>query len=744
VASPTPAPEGLTIDVTKDLESTSDLKSLISQNTNIIFQLASDLAKLAGQPVSAAAGSFSVSLSLTATLPTWTAGPVMFSLAPSAKCTITIATQGEDLEAALNIADTGKTTNVQLAAAAGTTYINIDLDFSLTGNASGSGTLEGLTISGKAAGSSVTTLSFCQPVPSTTETMQALKIAFSDIVFPTSPSGALTRMTTGSSSRMTFDGSLSWELDLSYGLADYKLSASSFGLLQKSFTAAGQSLTPPSAEIKAGATASVKYSHTDHFGLIVIKPDANSARVFLVRANAKETDVNVGISVGITVTAASVTADPAQIQSAVQSVTGSSALASTVSSVVTPQLTNLESSLLSGLNSIIKEGNGDAGISVALKDKTNRVALFNYQVDLTRPVVATQSWNDLLTSNVGDATNLSGFTPLAGSGVSRQLSKSTTLQFHFFNLFSFTGSSTFFDNCTAALSADGSIQVTADVGIENLVIQNSSKVDLKVHFTATATEGGTGSLSGDSVDLDIEFSETGSAKAAVLIGSVLGLMKQPSLNPAITAMNNYSLAHPAGTLALLATLKRTAYSRLKFSAFNGGINGTPRKDQSADKVNWNAIHSAAVTLVGKTNAFITPFTFEDWEDFNSFCNTGNSGAVANRRQSGNPSAVPSTFFKGNDRNSVGLFLLATARGMNIFEDLVTLAADVQAATTNDQFKIIQNDLAAIINGDLDSSYAQPIAASILTQASAQVGAGIMVDIAQAADASTFTTTLVLT
>jgi hypothetical protein len=742
MASPALAPVGLTIDVLKDLESTSDLNSLISKDSNILFQLAADLAGFAGQPVSAAVGKSSVSLSLTAT-PTWTAGPVKFSLAPSAKCTITIAAQGEDFEAALNIADTSKTTNVQLVPLAGTTYINIDLDFSLTGTASGGGTLDGLTISGKAAGSSVTTLSFCQPVPSTTETIQALKIAFSDIVFPSSPSGALSRMVTGSSSRMTFDGSLSWELDLSYDLADYKVSAASFGLLQKSFNVAGHSLTPPSAGIKAGATASVKYSHTDHFGLIVTKADANSALVYLVRAAEDESDISVGISVGITTTPVSVSADPTQIQSAVQSVTGSSALASKVSSVVTPQLNNLESSLLSGLNSVIKEADGDAGVSVALKSTKNRVALFNYQVDLTRPVVATQSWNDLVTSNVADATNLGGFTPLPGSGVSQQISKSATFQFHFFNLFSFTGSSTFFDNCTAALSADGSIQITADVGIENLVIRNSSKVDLKVHFTAVATEGVSGSLSGASVDLNIEFSETGSAKAADLIGSMLSLIKQPSLTPAITAMKTYSSAHPAGTLSLVATLKSSAYGRLQFSRFIKGIGGIPPKDQTADESNWNAIHSAAVTLMGKTNPFVTPFTFENWEDFNSFCNTGDSGAVPNRRATGPVNNVPSTFFNGNDPNLVAFFLNATAHGMNLFEDLVTLATDLGDATTDAQFQIIQNDLAAIVNGDLNNSYAQPIAASVLTQASANAGSVITVGTAQAADASKFTTTVVL-
>jgi hypothetical protein len=192
-------------------------------------------------------------------------------------------------------------------------------------------------------------------------------------------------------------------------------------------------------------------------------------------------------------------------------------------------------------------------------------------------------------------------------------------------------------------------------------------------------------------------------------------MNQPSLNPAIIAMKNYSSAHSAGTLGLVATLRSTAYGRLTFSPFINGIGGKPRKDQSVDGANWDTIHSAAITLTGRTNPFVTPWTYNAWGIFNSFCNTGDSGSLPNRRETGPVNNVPLTFFKGNDPNMVAFFLNPTAQGMNLFEDLVALATHLQDANSDAQWTIIHDDLAAIVNGDINTDYARPIAPSILTQ-----------------------------
>src|SRR5208283_2708339 len=106
--------QSITIDVSKDLDSASDLQKLISSDTNVLFQLGSVFAKFLGQPISSAVGTSYPTLKLTDTLPTWKAGPVTFSLSPSASCKVTIAKQGEPLTVALNLDDPSTTTDVQL------------------------------------------------------------------------------------------------------------------------------------------------------------------------------------------------------------------------------------------------------------------------------------------------------------------------------------------------------------------------------------------------------------------------------------------------------------------------------------------------------------------------------------------------------------------------------------------------------------------------------------------------------
>jgi len=729
-------PAGITVDVLQDLASTSDLKNFISSQGNAVFALGKELLAYKGQPVSKAAGSFSASVSLSATPPSWKAGPVTFSFKPSAKCTVTIATQGEDFEAAKDIGDTTKTDNVQIPAVPGMTYINIDLDFSISGNVAGSGTAYGITISGKAAGSTDTTLSFCQPVASTTETQQALIDAFNDIVLPTSPNASFARMVVGSSTRMTFDGTLSLELDVDYGLGDFKLAASSIALIQKAYQEASKAITFPTADAKAGLSATIKYTHTDHFGLIITKSDTNNAQLYLVRASTDETDVNVGISVVITTTALSVNADTSQIQQAVQSVTKSPALGTTVANAVAPKIADLESNALSKLNNEIKKLNGSAGLTLALSSQKGRTLLFNYAVDLSRPSIIAQSWNDLLSNNIQDATQIPGFTVQPGSGIMQQFKKSTTLTLQFFNLFKYSDETDFFGHCTSEITTDG-IRILYQVGVEQLVAENSAKGQVRIYFNGVANKAADGTVSGASVDLNIEMSESSSAKSAALLVGILGIVDSSALQATMTAMTTYAKANPKNTLGVTAVLNSSAYGRLTFSPFAGGIGGKPKVDQTADTANWNAIHAAAVTLMGKDLPFITPYSYADLALYNSYCDTGDSGALFNRRHPGNPAAVPSWFYQGAVPALVDYFLIATEKGLNLFEDLVTLAQDLQGTITQQQFGYIISDTTAIVKDDINMDYAKPIMASVIQQA---YGAG-KVDVSTAQTSSSFTTTL---
>jgi len=125
-------------------------------------------------------------------------------------------------------------------------------------------------------------------------------------------------MTPGSSCRMNFDGKLNCSVDATYGIADHKLSAPSAGLVVKSILKAW-SLT---GSVKVSATASVKYAHTDHFGLVVEKQDADTALLYLVRSAQDEFGESVGVTVGISSPCVSTTLDPTLASKAAQDLTG--------------------------------------------------------------------------------------------------------------------------------------------------------------------------------------------------------------------------------------------------------------------------------------------------------------------------------------------------------------------------------------------------------------------------------------
>jgi hypothetical protein len=728
----------ITIDVIKDLDNLSDLKSLISAQGKAIFTLAGQLAQYAGQPVStaAAAGLTVLDLDLQASLPTWKAGVASFSLKPEAKCTIAIGNQGESLPVALKL-DSTDTTDVQLTANPVKTYINIDLDFHISGNASGSGTTGfGLTISGKASGSANTSVSFCQAVDSTTETVAALKQALSQVVFPTAPN-SIGRMAAGSSSKMSFHGTLNAKVDASYGLGDYKLSAPSAALVQQSVGKAWQNLTLPSAEVKMGASASVKYAHTDHFGIVATKQDDNTAFVYLVRSSSDEFDETVGFTAGVTTNGVSLSLDSTKVQQTVQSITGSAALASSVANAVAQPVNNLETAATAKLNAWIADANGNVGLSIAGSQQTSRLGLFNYQVDLTQASAVAASWGALLSSSLASLQAVSGFTLLPGSGVSARLKKSTTLQFNFFNLYKYTNQSDFFNNCTSELGSDGTIQITFDIGIEGTVTSNNATDKIRLYFSGTSTEDTDGDVSKAEIDLNVEMSEKGDRAGAVTMTKILQALNLPSLGGAITAMNLYAQSNP-GTLGLTAVLKPSAYSRLAYSPYSGN---KPPVDQTLDARNWDAIRDATVRVISDLD-FLSAWTYADWSLFDSYCLSGSPGSAPDRRKPMPSNAVPGSFFAKDPARQlyISSFMVASAGGMNFFEDLATLASDLNSAVTDDQLKAVQQHLVAIVKSDLNIDYSRPIAAAILSQASYS-GVQTTVTTAQASDKSTFTTTL---
>jgi hypothetical protein len=291
--------DSITIDL-NDLKDGSHLKALLESQQKAALSIASELARYAGQPIQAAVGSNPAKISISAPTNWKTSTGIGFSLTPTATCSVSIAKNSTKFAVAKSI-DSTETNDIVSGPSDGKIYVNIDLDFSIAGSVSGSGDVSGIGISGKGTGSASTTLSYCHAVDATTETLVALKDAFSNLVFPFEPNCAL-KMGAGDVGRVNFDGSLGFDLAVSYGLASYKFSAPGVDSVQTSMQRGVEKLTIPTVDVEAGAKASFSYTHSDHFGAIIQKVDAQNANMYLVRSAASEFGVSVGVNVGISVT----------------------------------------------------------------------------------------------------------------------------------------------------------------------------------------------------------------------------------------------------------------------------------------------------------------------------------------------------------------------------------------------------------------------------------------------------------
>jgi hypothetical protein len=734
VASPT-----ISIDVSKDLDSYSSLRTMLSSQGGAIFNVVGELQKYALHPIEQAAAAKSAAKLVLSGSASWTTtNGIGFSLTPSASCSISIDVASEAFAVAMDI-ESSQTTNVGAGPAQGIVYVNIELDFSIQGSVSGSGTFSGVGVAGKASGSKATTLSFCQPVAGSVQTLVALKTALSELIFPLDPTCA-SRMQTGAIAKVSFDGAFHCEVDVTYGLGDHKVSAPSLARVQQSLQNVAQ-ITPPSLDINAGIQGSVTYTHTSHFALIVSKLDAASAMLYLVRSSQADWGASEEATVGVSATDASVSIDQLALQKMVENVTGNSAIASQVVSAASQPLNNLQTSLNGKLTTLVSDLAGEGGLTVSLSRQKGHTALFTFSVNFATADLAAKSWSALVAGSIVQALALKGFTLQAGSGVSDSLKRASTIQFQFFNLFSFQSVTDYFSNAYPELGPDGTIRVFRDIGQEQ---QNNTKramAKFRIHFVATATEDALSNISKANVDLCLELSESGSSKNRGSLARAVGLIPAtPSVHAAQTAMELYLAKHPTGQLNLINILKRSAYQKLSCTPYDGKRPVPLPHEQ--DQNNWAAFQNAT-KLLAPDLAFVSKLSFLSWITFNRDCIDQPGSTIApDRRQPGNPNAVPPGFHGPLDSDQARYFLQASAGFMNLCEDLKTLATSTPGIDDTDEWNDLLSFLTNIVTKDVYIDYAAPTVAALLCQCSIG-GAEVTATADLPQDASSLTCTLTL-
>lgn len=739
----------IAIDVTKDLKKSSDLFALFKGQATAVFRVGSEIALYKDQPIRSAVGSAPAKLTLQGD-PNWkTSSGIAFSLKADASCTIAISDTSTKFPVAMDV-DSKETTNVLSGPTAEMVYINIELDFDIKGALSGSGNVSGIGIAGKSSGSKNATLSYCHPVSAGLETADAIKAAFDGLIFPFRPDCALS-MPVGSIGKVNFDGTLDCELDVSYGLADYKLSAQDLGAAQDCVKVAWEKLTPPSLNIEAGAKVALTYKHTDHFGVIVQKVDAKTACLFLVRSAENETGQSVGVGVAISATSVSCKVDPVQLKKTVGEVLGSSKVASDVASLAT----DLQTNLLNRTNKWLSTHEQDAGLMASLSQQKDRTALFTFKVDLSSSasqLLATQSWTALMNGDLRLALQIGGFTVLPGSGIADSLKRSCSLQFHFFDLFQLGQTTDFFKNSVTKLAPDGSIRVFVDVGQESQFSIRSTSATATIHFVATATQDtkGDGYRKAE-VDLYIELSETKDSKEAGRIADAIGAVANPAAVSAQQKMSAFVADHGTKKLSLITVFKPSAYQKLACSPYTVNAKGKahpPSLPQQRDKHNWEAFQISVQRLMKDLSPVVAGLNYDKWMLWNVSSNLEigdvlDDNHVPDRRNVGSYMAAGENLFQERWL-AYRPFLLASTGFMNLCDDLHSLATVAAQASTASKWGSLIATLQTWVQSDVDPDWSKPALSALLSLCSAGTAtSAASTEFQQAKDNSSFTCTLTL-
>jgi hypothetical protein len=609
--------------------------------------------------------------------------------------------------------DSSDSTDITGQPPAGSVYINVEIDFDIQGNLSASGSASGFGIAGKASGKGAATFTYCHPVSGTTETKAAILDAFTRLKFPFQPD-SVTAMAVGAISNVKFVGSFGLELDLSYGLGSYTVTAPGLSSVKTSLQFGAERFTPSTLDIETGIKAAFAYTHAENYEAIVRRDSATKGSLFLSRSSRDDTSESIGVQIGVSkCTAANLNSDPTQLAAAINSVTSTGGeQAATIWNDVQATAVAKGSSWLGG--EVVKYGN--AGLKLTLDQQHGRALLYEFSADLTTNAIAQQCWSSFAKGDLKTAMQIGGLTLLPGSGISDCLKRSSLIKLQFLNLFAVSDIQSYFKNTYVSLAPDGSIRYSFDIGKEADGEKDSpfKKALQKTlfHFVGAGVPSAD-AINDAEIDLHIEMQESNDPhRGLAMIASVTAV----ATSLAQTQLKQFLHDTPKGALATALQLEPGAYGELS---------------KSEDPANWKAFQAAASQQLNLP--FIAALRYSDWELFNCYCQYGsdpvNGGprpGKPDRTQAGSPAAVTDSFY--SDRHILGqklqaqYFLQSTAQFMNLCAGLTALAQDLAMSSedTINAWNQLIDQVVKLVLGDVNTDWSLPAATALLALCSAKI------------------------
>jgi len=645
-----------------------------------------------------------------------------FGLTPTVTCELEIVKKGCCIQYADAIGSDPKA-GIPVGDYPGCSYLKLSINFQLTGNLSGSGAIGPFGISGNAKGSAATSLIFAHKVSNKTLLKDATHEAFEKFVFPLQPSCA-TDLAVGDIGAVTYNGSLNCSFSLSYGIDKFHFSAPSVKNTLDSVHKAATSLTLPSGTVDLGASVSVGYTHEDDFTAIVQNTGASDVSLLLLRARKNDVTAGGGLAAKISIKQhTGVKLDQQKLTKSFDGITkGHGAMVAAASQDLEQQLAGKADDWV---DNQIKSG---VALQAQWDRQTCTTLLFKYRVELSNPVLLSQSWVFFCHGDIVSAAGAGGLTLDAGSGIDNQLSRSFTISVNFFNFFSVQDVNKYFEDSKVVITDTGSVRFVFDVGKESDEEIKKILKKSKIHFTADAT-----AKTNAEVKLYLELCETKDPKEAANTARVAGYLADANAAAAAADIKNFVARQPAGTVNLTCILDASAYGKLSASEYNGN---QPPQDQTQDEKNWSVFDQASLALLTIPAGEIV--TYPLWQKWSA---KANGTPYANRRHQGNYQGSDASGVwenqPGSTQQQLDIFCWAASSFMNLCDDLHWLATAAVIKFPDDWNTLLDN-LRDIVNADVRATYAKPAIASLL-----KLSAPAKVDYKKQEAASTITCTLEL-
>ena len=683
-----------------DLASASQLKSLLQGEAMPMFKFAAETAPYWDGPVEKLPSGTKLSFSLSQDGCWKTSTGISFGLTGTAGCALEILRSGCAINYRENL-DATSQAGLPAGDYSGSVYVKLSLSFSITGNVSGAGSIGALGISGNAKGSADTCFVFAHKIKRGVLLKDAITESMNSFVFPFQPSCAA-QMAPGDLAQVTFNGCMSYGLNLSYGIDTYNFSAPSVQTVLDSCMKGSASLTLPAGTVDIGATANLGLSHSDDFTAIVQKLDAGDAFLYLMRAHKTDVSGGVGVSAQVTITTApAISVDSQKLQAGVDGFTHG--LGGQKAAALCGDLEGKLNDKLGGwMNQVVQ---GGAGLKANWDAESDTTLISKYKVALGNPALD-HSWDYFCQGNLQSAVGAGGLVLQPGSGVCTNLNRSLTVCVTFFNFFHAQDVSSYFQKTEAYVTDDGNIRFLFDVGEESDSTVNKALQKARIHFVAEAE-----SKQPADVKLQVELSETNNRDEAHHMAAIPGyLSPSPQSTAAANDMLQFVASKPKGTLNLNFVLESSAYGKLTCSPYKGG---KPPADQSVDAKNWQVFHDATVSLLSLDYA--AGVSYPTWQKWNVASNDASGAAVPDRRQCGD-AAAGVAFWEGRPPNvqlELNYFCLASSDFMNLCDDLQQLAQLLNATKIPDDWNRLLEDLKGIVTRDVNTDFAKPAVASML-------------------------------